>query len=47
MSGNRWTKEFSTKQNDSGVKDAKVTSVIEYAWDQIALDVAREIATHL
>ncbi|WP_085165739.1 hypothetical protein [Gilliamella bombi] len=47
LSGNRWTKEFSTKQNDSGVKDAKVTSVIEYAWDQIALDVAREIATHL
>lgn len=47
LSGKTWTKEFSTKQNDSGVKDANMTSVVEYAWDQIALDVAREVAKHL
>lgn len=47
LPGKTWTKEFITKQKDDGVKDAKVTSVIEYAWDQIAIDVAKEIAAHL
>lgn len=47
LAGKKWEKEFVTKQNDKGVKDAKVTLTIEYAWDQIALDVARNVAENL
>lgn len=29
LSGNTWSKAFSTKQNDSGVKNANRTDVVE------------------
>ncbi|WP_392559398.1 hypothetical protein [Orbus mooreae] len=47
FNGREWSKVFTSKQSDDGVRDASVTSVIEYAWDVIASDVAKNIADNI
>ncbi|WP_392560855.1 hypothetical protein RHO12_06520 [Orbus sturtevantii] len=47
LDGKSWSKDFFAQTHEGGIRDATKVSVLESAWDLVALDVAKNIANYL